>query len=96
MGDQKRCVSQHPEDLASGRVVAPGEVFPASALDPKDPHDQRLTAEGLVIDADPEPQELAGEELEQRARDLNIKGRTGMNADELREAVEKAEKEQIQ
>lgn len=96
MGDQKRCVSQHPEDLASGRVVAPGEVFAAKALDPESPHDQRLCAEGLVIDADPEPQEPAGEELEQRARDLNIKGRTGMSAGQLREAVKKAEKEQSQ
>jgi hypothetical protein len=45
-----RCVSTHPEDLASGRFVAPGDQVPQGAIDPKNPHDARLIDEGLLIE----------------------------------------------
>jgi hypothetical protein len=37
--------------------------------------------------------ELAGEELDARAAELNIKGRSSMSADEKREAIAKAEQD---
>ena len=43
--------SRHPEDLASGRTVAPGEKVPANAVDPKDDHDKRLIDEGILVQA---------------------------------------------
>jgi hypothetical protein len=36
-------------------------------------------------------EELKGEELKQRAKDLEIEGRSDLSADELRDAVAKAE-----
>jgi hypothetical protein len=44
-----RCVSAHPEDLASGRSVAPGERFHLSADDQKEPANKRLIDEGLIL-----------------------------------------------
>jgi hypothetical protein len=44
-----------------------------------------------VVDAD---SELAGDDLKKRAADLNIEGRSSMNADELRAAVALAENAQ--
>lgn len=82
-----------PTDLASGRVLGPGEAAPADAFNFDNPHDARLRDEGSIIEAvlpEPDP-ELAGEALEQRARDLGIEGRSRMTADELRAAVADAE-----
>jgi hypothetical protein len=42
-------VSAHPEDLASGRSVAPGERFHLSADDQKEPANKRLIDEGLIL-----------------------------------------------
>jgi hypothetical protein len=87
----------HPENLASGRVVAPGEVFDRSALnlDPvseENPdNDQRLIDEGIVIDAVIAPAQLAGDALQERARELKVPNRANLSADELRIAVAKAE-----
>ncbi len=39
-----------------------------------------------------DPQELRGEELDKRAAELNVEGRSEMTADEKRDAVAKAEK----
>jgi hypothetical protein len=44
--------SKHPEDLASGRTVAPGEKVPTGAVDLKDPHDKRLVDEGVLVKAE--------------------------------------------
>lgn len=93
----------HPEDLASGRVVAPEEPFDSSALAPKPTaestdadrlayeHDQRLIDEGRVIDAKITPVELEGAALMERARELDIDGRTTMSAAKLKRAVAEAE-----
>jgi hypothetical protein len=99
-----KVVGDHPEDLASGRVVAPEEPFDSSALAPKprgenpDPadvrayeHDQRLLDEERVIEARITPVELEGEALMQRARELGIEGRTTMSAAKLKRAVAEAE-----
>lgn len=100
----KKLIGSHPEDLASGRTVAPEEPFESDALARKptgqdpDPaevtawlHDKRLIDEGLIIDAKITPVELEGEALQERARELNIDGRTTMSAARLRKAVAEAE-----
>lgn len=44
-------VSRHAEDLADGRVLAPGE---RADIDPEAPHNQALIEDGRLIPA-PEP-----------------------------------------
>lgn len=78
----------HPEVLANGQTMAPGEPFDKSLLSEAD---QRLTDEGIVIPASITPVELEGDALQDRAKALGVKGRTGMTADQLREAVALAE-----
>lgn len=86
-----KLIGTHPEDLASGRVVAPEEVFDRDALDMQSAHDKRLVDDGLIIDAKITPVALEGEALQERARELNIEGRTTMSATKLRRAVAEAE-----
>lgn len=74
----------HPEVLANGLTMAPGEPFDRSLLTEED---QRLTDEGIIIPASVTPVPLEGEALTERAKELGIKGRTSMTADDLREAV---------
>lgn len=45
--------SRHPEDLADGRVVEPGQVV--TRVDTGDPHNQRLVDEGLLIEVKDKP-----------------------------------------
>lgn len=45
-----KVVSDHAEDLADGRVLAPGEVVKLSKEDLEDPHNQRLLEEGKLLD----------------------------------------------
>jgi hypothetical protein len=45
------------------------------------------------VPIDAEPDELSADELDARARDLNIEGRSKMSADEKRAAIAKAEEE---
>lgn len=84
----------HPENLANGQTVAPGEPFERSLLDPADAGDDRLVEEGIIIDATVTPVPLEGDALQDAAKALNVKGRTTMTADELREAVALAEAQQ--
>jgi len=50
MGQLKfRCVSSHIEDLADGSTVAPGEYVTLSDEDLKDPHNERLVADGILV-----------------------------------------------
>lgn len=42
-----RVDSTHPEDIACGQVVAPGEV--TSSVKQQDPHDRRLIEEGRLV-----------------------------------------------
>jgi hypothetical protein len=61
--------------------------------------DQGSSPAGSVTNAIAQPgegtstpsQELSGEELDARAKELNVKGRSQMSADELRQAVAEAE-----
>lgn len=48
-----RLSSTHPEDLACGAVLAPGEI--TSKADAKDPHDKRLIEEGKLIEIPAKP-----------------------------------------
>lgn len=47
MPDVVKCVSRHAEDLADGRVLAPGAT--ASGVDVSDEHNKRLVEEGRLI-----------------------------------------------
>lgn len=82
----------HPEPLASGRTLLPGESVPASAVDPEDPHDRYLLDEQRLRPLVPE--KLTGDALKARAAELDIDGRSEMTADELRKAVAAAERAQ--
>lgn len=83
----------HPESLASGRTVVPGELFDRSALNLDDPHDARLVDEGIIIEAIVAPAPLTGDALKARAEELGIPNRGRLSADELRVAVAKADAE---
>lgn len=50
MSDRYLVGGDHADNLASGGRIAPGDTLPASAVNPKHPHDQRLLAEGVLID----------------------------------------------
>lgn len=52
-----KCVSTHPEDLADGRILAPGEYADLDDEAQKDPHNQRLIEEDILIDASEVPDE---------------------------------------
>ena len=82
-------VGDHAENLQSGRMVGPGDRIPESELQDGD---RWLVDEDRLLE-DSGPEELSGDALKSRARDLNIPGRGSMNADELREAIAKAEEE---
>jgi hypothetical protein len=83
----------HPEVLANGQTMAPGEPFLRSLLDLDDDGDGRLLDRGIVIDALLPPVELEGDALTERARELDIKGRSKMSAEELRVAIAAEESE---
>lgn len=42
-------VLSHPDTLASGRPIAPGDRVPADELDPKDLHDARLIIDEAFV-----------------------------------------------
>jgi hypothetical protein len=96
--DAYKNARQAPQDLASGRVVAPGEPVLAADLElghngDWPTHDQRLVEDGVLVEAILDA-ELTGDALTQRANELSIKGRSKMTADELRAAIAIAEAEQ--
>lgn len=70
-------VGEHADTLASGRRVAPGDELPASAVDTTDPDDQRLLADGTLVDlSTPAPADdltrLSRDELDARAAALGV------------------------
>jgi hypothetical protein len=77
-------VGLHPEDLSDGRIVAAGDVV---ELDPNHPHNKRMVDEGLLLPTAGDDGVLRGEALQRRAAELDIEGRSGMTADELRQAI---------
>lgn len=72
--------------LESGLSVAPGNPVEDEAL--SDREREFFAGEGWLVPVDDEP---GAEQLRSRAGELNIDGRSKMNADELRDAVAKAE-----
>lgn len=54
-----RCISNHVEDLADGSVVAPGEFVHLSEEDLKDPHNERLVAEGVLVGTGDKSEQVA-------------------------------------
>jgi acylphosphatase len=87
-----RCISGHVEDLADGRVVAPGEEVKLTAEQIDDPHNARLIDENKLSPIeDPGSKKLTGDALQKEAERLGIEGRTEMRADALREAVAEAQ-----
>lgn len=94
MGDTVKCVSDHAEDLADGRVLAPGQT--ADDVDLSVEYNRQQEAAGKILKVDTpspsqEPPLLTGDALQKRARELDIAGRSTMDVDELRAAVEAAE-----
>lgn len=67
MGDSYRVLSNHPENLSCGQMVAPGET--SDRVDPQDPHDRRLIESGKLA--------LVGEQ------GINATGPAVEKADEL-------------
>lgn len=45
-------VGTHPQDLADGRMLAPGETVVLSEEDVRDPHNESLLADGALIPTD--------------------------------------------
>lgn len=90
--DSIKNVSVHSESLADGRDLPVGEV--AHEVDLTLPENKALLEQGRIIKVaggDAEPPVLTGEALNKRAAELEIEGRSNMNADELRAAVSEAE-----
>jgi hypothetical protein len=69
-----------PPDLVDAYQAAGGEAAP--------------DASEAVQQPDSQEPELTGDQLKERAAELDIKGRSAMNADELRAAIAQAEAEQ--
>lgn len=85
----------HPEDLDSGRQLAPGEVVdvPKGELD-GERAEALIATEVLFVLDDPGEGKLTGEALDRRAAELELEGRSEMTADEKRAAIAKAEADQ--
>ncbi len=92
-------VGSHADILTSGRTLGPGDRVPEAEITEDGaitPHAQHLIDEGVLVDVASfgghanEPTGT-GEDLQARARELNVKGRSTMTADELRAAVSTAE-----
>jgi hypothetical protein len=83
-----RATGPVPVDTAEGRVLGQGDV---AEIDPTHPHNARLIQAGRLRRQGPPPKPPTKSEIQDRARDLDITGRSNMTADELREAVAAAE-----
>jgi len=100
--DEFVLVGDHPENLASGAMIGPGERVARADLD-LEGADRWLVDEGRLrplSDFTPTAEELAeheagpvlsGKALDKRAADLEIEGRSSMSADELRAAIAERE-----
>lgn len=79
----------HAVSLSNGRIVEP---YGAISSDEIGAEDRWIRDDDLLIDAPVPPEELKGDALKQRARDLGIEGYSDMLADDLRKAVADASK----
>lgn len=89
-----RNISGHPEDLADGGVVGTGQYVELTDEQAKDPHNREKIQRGAFISApehDTPPDQPSREELMEKARELDIKGRSNMRNDELQTAIIQAE-----
>lgn len=69
-------VLSHPDTLASGRPIAPGDHVAPDALNPKDMHDARLIIDGAFVAAPSEPvdyDKLELDDLQTRADGRHVK-----------------------
>jgi hypothetical protein len=85
--DRYLYVDDHGDTLAGGLRVNNGDEVPASQVTDAD---QWLIDDGKLVSLTP-PQ-LTGDALTARAGELDIEGRSAMNAKQLRAAVARAEK----
>ena len=67
-----KLVGDHPEDLADGQMLAPGETAKLSKEDEEDPHNLRLIEEGKLIDVEANMHEEGYDEDQKNAK--NKKG----------------------
>jgi hypothetical protein len=88
MTDTALVTANHAVTDAQDHQHGPGSQI--KDFDAAHPHNARLLTSGLVV-LEGEPDLLTGDALTERARELDIKGRTTMTADQLREAIAKAE-----
>lgn len=79
--------------IADGRIYGPGERI--EFFDPTEPHNARLVKRGAVVWLVRQPA-LTGKALEERARELDITGRSEMTADQLREAIKTVEENAVE
>jgi hypothetical protein len=88
--------SPHPEAAASEpREESRTDLEARAAREPDATVRANMLADGISEHANAEranAEELSGEALDERARELDIEGRSVMSADEKRKAVAKAEK----
>lgn len=93
VGSHADTLAGSEEDDIPSRDIGPGDIVGEHELTEADHY---LIEEGRLVDVDTiggsqsnEP--LTGEALKKRASDLDIQGRSDMNADELRQAIADAE-----
>lgn len=99
-----RFVGNHPDELDGGRPIEPGEFTGPIDISEESPKNKQLSDDGLLLEVsdgtykeevggEPPParQVLRGDALQARADELDIEGRSKMNADELRAAIAEAE-----
>lgn len=67
-----RFVGDHPDVLADGRPVAPGEFVELTDEDMQDPHNADKIEQGLFLTLDDGDHPLASPEAEQLAEEHNI------------------------
>lgn len=72
MSDRYRVISGHAETISTGATFGPGEE--AVGLDPKNPHDEALIADGkfVVITEGPNPVDMTDDDLQKWASDLKV------------------------
>ena len=65
-------VGRHPEDLSDGRVIGVGEIAPLTDEQLREPHNQRLVAEGILVATNPDAEHEA--KLAERRESRKTKG----------------------
>lgn len=87
-------ISTHADVLANGRNIGPSDRVLEAELTEEDLYlveDGRLVAVDSFDSSTDEAPQLSGDALVERARELEIEGRSSMSADELRAAIADAE-----